>query len=90
MVARYMPSRHKGEAEVNLYPYLTAAVEGGGLTAPRPATLPPGKRPNTHCTGGWVGLRSGWVRKIAPPPEFESQTVQPVGSRYTDYSIPGV
>ena len=24
-----------------------------------PAALPPGKRPSTHCTGGWVGPRAG-------------------------------
>jgi hypothetical protein len=24
-----------------------------------PAALSPGKRPNTHCTGGWVGPRGG-------------------------------
>jgi hypothetical protein len=30
---------------------------GGQLHAP--AALPPGKRPGTHCIGGWVGPRSG-------------------------------
>jgi hypothetical protein len=24
-----------------------------------PAALPPGKRPGTHCIGGWVGPRVG-------------------------------
>jgi hypothetical protein len=24
-----------------------------------PAALPPGKRPGTHCTGGWVGPTAG-------------------------------
>ena len=24
-----------------------------------PAALPPGKRPGTHCVGGWVGPRAG-------------------------------
>jgi hypothetical protein len=24
-----------------------------------PAVLPPGKRPGTHCIGGWVGSRAG-------------------------------
>jgi hypothetical protein len=24
-----------------------------------PAALPPGERPGTHCTGGWVGPRAG-------------------------------
>ena len=24
-----------------------------------PAAIPPGKRPSTHCTGGWVGPKAG-------------------------------
>jgi hypothetical protein len=32
--------------------------------------------------------RSGRVRKISPPPEFDPRTFQPVASRYTDYDIP--
>jgi len=24
-----------------------------------PAALPPGKRPDTYCLGGWVGPRAG-------------------------------
>ena len=33
-----------------------------------------GKRPGTHCTGGWVGPRAGLdrVRKISPPPGLRS------------------
>jgi hypothetical protein len=30
---------------------------GGQLHVP--AALPPGKRPGTHCIGGWVGPRAG-------------------------------
>jgi len=47
----------------------------GGWSAP-PVALPLGECPNAHCTGDWVGLvgRSGWVRKLSPPPEFESRT----------------
>jgi hypothetical protein len=30
---------------------------GGQLHSP--ATLPPEKRPGTHCIGGWVGPRAG-------------------------------
>ena len=33
--------------------------------------------------GGPQG-RSGRVRKISPPPEFDPRTEQPVASRYTD------
>ena len=35
--------------------------------------------------GGPQG-QSGQVRKISPPPGFDPRTVQPVGSRYTDYA----
>jgi hypothetical protein len=31
--------------------------------------------------------QSGQVRKISPPPGFDPQTVQPVASRYTNYTI---
>jgi len=34
-------------------------VVGGQRHAP--AALPPGKRPGTHSTGGWVGPRAGLV-----------------------------
>jgi len=37
-----------------------------------------------------VGLRAGLDRcgKHRPPPVFDTRTVQPVVSRYTDYTIP--
>jgi hypothetical protein len=33
-----------------------------------PAALPPGKRPRTHCIGGWVGPGLVWTgaEKLAP------------------------
>jgi len=30
-----------------------------GVKRHAPAALPQGKRPGTHCTGGWVGPRAG-------------------------------
>lgn len=36
---------------------------------------------------GWTSGQSGQVRKIAPSPRFESWSVHPVGSRYTDFVI---
>jgi hypothetical protein len=38
---------------------LTQAIDGVDGEPHAPATLPPGKRPGTHCTGGWVGRRAG-------------------------------
>ena len=53
-----------------------------------PAAPYPRERPGTHCTGGWVGLRAGLYRygKSRPQRGFDPRTVQPVGSRYTDYA----
>ena len=53
-----------------------------------PAALPPGKTryPFYRILGGPQG-RSGRVRKISPPPRFDSRTVQPVASRYTGCAI---
>jgi hypothetical protein len=55
------------------------------------AALPPGKTryPLYRMLGGRQG-RSGRVRKISPPQEFDPPTFQPVASRYTDYAIPAL
>ena len=68
--------------------FFTSALEGGEGSASRPGrTLPPGKTryPLYRRLGGPQG-RAGQVRKISPPPGFNSRTVQPVGSRYTDWA----
>ena len=31
------------------------------VTSTPPAALPPGKRPGTHCIGGWVGPGPVWT-----------------------------
>jgi hypothetical protein len=38
-----------------------------------PSALPPGKRPGTPCTRGWVGPKAGLdeYEKCRPPPEFD-------------------
>jgi len=57
-----------------------------------PATLSPGKNPDTHSTGGWVHLRARLdghgkgKKKSHARPGFEFRTVQHVASRYTDYT----
>jgi hypothetical protein len=55
-----------------------------------PAALPLGKRPGTHCIGGWVGPRAGLdgCKKSRLLPGFDPRTVQPVASRYTGYTTP--
>jgi len=62
---------------------LTSALDGVSGQRHASAALPPGKRPGTHCTGGWVGPIVGYGRP-PPPPGIDPRTVQPVASRYTD------
>ena len=67
---------------------MTTALEGSDGSASRLGrSLPSGKTryPLYRGLGGPQG-RSGQVRKISPPPEFDPRTVQPVASRYTDYA----
>jgi hypothetical protein len=54
---------------------------GGQFHAP--AALPPGKRPGTHCIGGWVGPRAGLDGCEKSRPHRDS-----IPGRYTDYAIP--
>jgi hypothetical protein len=68
--------------------FLTSALEGGEGSASCPSrTLPPGKtRYPLYRRLGRPQDRSGEVRKISPSPGFDPRTVQPVGSRCTDYA----
>jgi hypothetical protein len=80
------PEGPEGEYRYSSTLSLTLALDGVGGQRHAPAALPPGKRPGTHCIGGWVGPQggSGRVWTISPPPGFDPQTVQPVASCYTD------
>jgi hypothetical protein len=91
-VGRFHPFiDHEGPYREQRYSFtlfLTSALEGGVESASRPGcTLPLGKTqyPLYRRLGGPQG-RSGQVRKISPAPRFDPRTVQPVGSRYTDYA----
>jgi len=54
-----------------------------------PAALPQGKtRYPLYRKLGGPQNRSGQVRKISPPPEFDPRIVQPVVSRCTDWAVP--
>jgi hypothetical protein len=65
---------------------MTTALEGGERSASRPGrSLPSVKTryPLYMRLGGPQG-RSGQLRKISPPPRFDTRTFQPVASLYTD------
>jgi hypothetical protein len=40
---------------------LTSALDGVGGQHHAPAAIYPGKRPGTHCIGGWVGPGPVWT-----------------------------
>jgi hypothetical protein len=53
-----------------------------------PAALPTGKRPGTHCTGGWVGPRAGLDGCWKSRPHRDSIPGRfSYTSRYTDWAI---
>jgi len=73
---------------------LTSVVDevGGQRHAPD-ALHPLGKRPGTHCTGGWVRRRfvfTGVEKTFLPSPGLERRTVQPVASCCADCDIEAV
>ena len=58
---------------------LTSALDGVGGHCHASAALPPGKtRYPLYRRLVGAQRRSGRVRKISPPPEFDPRTVQPV------------
>jgi len=59
---------------------------GVGDQCYRPAALPPGNRPDSHCTGGWVSSRAGLDGCRKSCPNLDSYS--PIASRYTDNAVP--
>jgi hypothetical protein len=78
---------HEGQEGEQMYsstPSLTSAIDGVGGQRHSPAALPQEEmRYPPFRRLGEPQSRSGQVRKISPPPGFDSRTVQPAASRYT-------
>jgi hypothetical protein len=78
---------HRGSRGIALLVHDLGTRRGEG-SASRPGRyLLPGKTRYPLYRGlgeGGPQGRSGQVRKISPPLEFDPRTVQPVASRYTD------
>ena len=78
--------RPKGKQRYSSTLSLTSALDGDGWLTPRPSSFTPEKEtryPLYRRLGGPQG-RFGRMRKISTPPGFDSRTVEPVASRYTD------
>ena len=69
---------------------LTLKLDGGGWSAPRPGSFTTGKvtRYPLYRRLGGLHSRSGRLRIISPPPEFDPRTARPLASHYTDWTIP--
>jgi len=78
---------HRGSRDIALL-FLYHDTRRDEGSASRPVrSLPQGKsRHPLYWMLGGPHRRSGQVRKISPPPGFDSRTVQPVVSRYADYA----
>jgi hypothetical protein len=75
------PSLNQSSDEMFALEQVTKAQRGTGVTAlffnlgarwggsqrHAPAALPPGKRPDVHCIGGWLGPRAD-LENSPPPP----------------------
>ena len=86
---------HEGPEGVYIYIYIYILFlypqhEREWVVNATPRPLYPRERPGTHCIGGWVGPRAGLDGggKSRLPTGFDTRTVQPVASRYTDWAIP--
>jgi hypothetical protein len=76
----YVGTGHEGPEEEHRYSALTSVLERGGWSMASPGCLIPGKRPDFHCIGGWVGPRAdlNGCGKSRPP----------IGIRHEDNSPP--
>jgi hypothetical protein len=80
---------HRGSRGITILFHDQRHQKGVRCQRHAPSALYPQKRPGTHCTGGWVGHRTGMDRygKSRPPPGFDPRTVHTVASRYNGYAI---
>ena len=77
--------RPRGYVDYSSTLSLTTALDGGGWSTSRTGRFTSGKDPLPIIQeAGWPQGRSGWVRKISPPPGFQLRTVKPVANRCTD------
>jgi hypothetical protein len=85
-----MPRRHTGEAEVQLCPFSTSVLEGGGWLSPCPGRFTPGKLDPVPIVQEAEGVSGPvWTGpKNLAQRGFEFRTCQPAASSYTNYAIP--
>lgn len=87
-MSSYMPSRHRGEIELNCSAR-KEWVGGWRVVSAMLSPLYPQKRPVLIVQEAGLGLRASLYRcgKPSPPPGFEPWTALLIASCYTDYAI---
>jgi hypothetical protein len=86
----YMPWKMLKRRGGKSHSFLTSALEGGECSTSCLGHTYPGEwTPSTHCTGGWVGLRAGWVQRIEEKSSAtagdQTLVAQSIASHYTDW-----
>ena len=80
---------HRGSRGIALLFHDHGARRGWGVSfTPRPLFTPEKDPVHIVQEAEWPQGRSGQVRQISPPPEFDPWTFQPIANRYTDWAIP--
>ena len=71
---------------------LNSALDDGGWSTPHSGCVTLGNDPVPLIQEvGWAQAKwSGRARKMSPSPGFDLRSVQPVASRYTDWTIPAL
>jgi hypothetical protein len=78
---------HRGSKCIALSFHDHGTRRGWGVSVtPRPLFTPGKTRYHLYRRLGGPQGQAGQVRKITPPPGFDTRTVQPVASRYTDWA----
>jgi len=80
----------EGEYRYNSTLLLTSALDRGWVVDATPRLIYPPVKKNWYPSYRKLGgpqRQSRWVQETSPPPGFNLQTVQPVVSHYTDYTI---
>ena len=78
---------HRGSRGIALPFHDHGTRRGWGVSVrPRPLFTPGKDTVPIVQEAGWAQGRSGQVRKISLPPGFDPRTVQPVASRYSDWT----
>ena len=81
------PGKHRREVTYRSKPFVISALESGARLVPRPGLFTPGNIRHQLCRRlGGPRVRSGWAEKVPPQSGFDPWTLQPVASRFLEFT----